>query len=294
MPDAPLAHPSAFDLPHLLALKDAVVPTAVAAGRWARTLAARFEAGEDVLDVQAKTAPGDLVTFGDAEVQRRLVADLRPLSALRPQAPDVGFLGEEGLDERAAGAPTWVIDPIDGTHNFVRGAGPFCVSVGLVVDGVSVLGVIYDAGEDATYWAVRGAGAWRLVDGVAPQRLYGPEPRDLSHALVATNFTAESVRAARDGATFMAIAAATAGVRSSGAACHDFCRFAAGRIDLFWQVGLKAWDVAAGAVLVREAGGACVFADAPADWLRAPGLAAFAGQPGLVDAAIAAWRGAPG
>jgi myo-inositol-1(or 4)-monophosphatase len=287
--DAPLAHPSAFDLPHLLALKDAVVPTAVAAGRWARALAARFEAGEDVLDVRAKTAPGDLVTFGDAEVQRRLVAALQPL------APGVGFLGEEeGLDERATDAPTWVIDPIDGTHNFVRGAGPFCVSVGLVVDGVSVLGVIYDAGEDATYWAVCGGGAWRVREGEAPQRLRGPAPRDLAHALVATNFTAESARSSRDGATFMAIAAATAGVRSSGAACHDFCRFAAGRIDLFWQVGLKAWDVAAGAALVREAGGACTFADAPADWLRAPGLAVFAGQPGLVDAAIAAWRGAPG
>ena len=287
MPDEPIAPPSAIDLPELLALKDAIVPHAVAAGRWARALAARFEAGEDVLDVRAKTTPGDLVTFGDAEVQRRLVAALRPL------APDVGFLGEEGLDEHVAGAPTWVIDPIDGTHNFVRGAGPFCVSIGLVVDGTSVLGVIYDAGEDATYWAVHGAGAWRVRDGAAPQRLQGPAPRDLANALVATNFTAESARSARDGATFAAIAAATAGVRSSGAACHDFCRFAAGRIDLFWQVGLKAWDVAAGAVLVREAGGACTFVDAPADWLSAPGLAAFAGQPGLVAAAIEVWRGAP-
>lgn len=272
---------TAFDLPSLLALKDAVAPHALAAGRWARAFADRARAGEGDLGVSAKTSPGDVVTFADAEVQRRLVV------ALGAAAPGVGFLGEEGLDASVPGAPTWVIDPIDGTHNFVRGAGSFCVSIGLVVDGVSVLGVIYDAGEDATYWAVRGGGAWR--DDV---RLNPSGPEDLAHALVATNFTAESSRDPRHVAAFGALAAATAGVRSSGACCHDFCRFAAGRIDLFWQAGLKAWDVAAGLVLVREAGGAWAFDEAPADWLRAPGLDLFFGRPALVDAGLAHWRAA--
>lgn len=77
-------------------------------------------------------------------------------------------------------------------------------------------------------------------------------------------------------------------------ACQNRSMRPAAKRQKSWQVGLKAWDVAAGAALVREAGGACTFADAPADWLRAPGLAVFAGQPGLVDAAIAAWRGASG
>lgn len=282
MSDAPDPTPTtAFDLPQLLALKDAVVPHALAAGRWARDLAARHHAGEDVLDVASKTSPGDVVTFGDAEVQRRLV------TALRRVAPEIGFLGEEGLDESVVGAPTWVIDPIDGTHNFVRGAGPFCVSIGLVVDGASVLGVIYDVGEDATYWAVEGGGAWR-----ESVRLRTGEPRSLAYALVATNFTAESARNPAHVAAFGALAAATAGVRSSGACCHDFCRFAAGHIDLFWQAGLKAWDVAAGLVLVREAGGDWAFDGEPGDWLRSPGLTLFFGQPALVAEGLATWRSA--
>lgn len=270
-----------LDLDRLHALKDAVAPVVAEAGRWARALAARHHAGEDVLGVHAKTSPGDVVTVADAEVQRRLAAALAAL------LPGAGMVGEEGLDAPAPGAPVWVIDPIDGTHNYVRGAGAFCVSVGLVADHESVLGVIYDAEDDAVYWALRGGGAWR-----GGERLHGPAPRAFDHALVATNFTSDSARLPRDQATYLAIARASAGVRSSGAACHDFCRYAAGRIDLFWQLGLKSWDVAAGAVLVREAGGACTFVDAPADWVRAPGLATFAGQPDLVAQAVATYRAA--
>jgi fructose-1,6-bisphosphatase/inositol monophosphatase family enzyme len=196
------------------------------------------------------------------------------VTLLREAAPGVGFVGEEGLDASTPGAPTWVIDPIDGTHNYVRGYPGFCVSVGLVVGGESVLGVIYDSVDDAVYWAVRGAGAWRDD---APLRR-GP-PRPLSEALVGTNFTAESAASAADQRVFAELARRAAGVRSSGAACRDWCLLASGRSDLFWQFGLKAWDVAAGLVLVREAGGAMRFGDAPADWVHAPGLAAFAGEP---------------
>jgi myo-inositol-1(or 4)-monophosphatase len=268
--------PDRFDTDRLLELKDVVGAHARAAGRWAAGFAARARAGDGDLGQTTKTTPGDMVTFGDAEVQRRLAV------ALREAAPEVGMVGEEGLDEAEPGAPTWVIDPIDGTHNFVRGYPGFCVSVGLVVDDEAVLGVIYDADEDAVYWAVRGGGAWRDAERLAR----GPT-RPLSHALVGTNFTAASARSPRDQAVFAELARRSAGVRSSGAACRDFCHFAAGRTDLFWQFGLKAWDVAAGIVIVREAGGAFVFADAPPDWLRAPGLAAFAGEQALVEEALA-------
>ncbi|TVR92248.1 MAG: hypothetical protein EA416_07555, partial [Trueperaceae bacterium] len=122
-----------FDTERLLALKDVAGAHARALGRWATAFAAQASAGDGDLGQTTKTSPGDMVTFADAEVQRRLVV------ALREAAPEVGFVGEEGLDEAEPGAPTWVIDPIDGTHNFVRGYPGFCVSIGLVVDEEAVL-----------------------------------------------------------------------------------------------------------------------------------------------------------
>jgi myo-inositol-1(or 4)-monophosphatase len=274
---------SGFDLPRLLALKDALAPEVRSLGHWARDFALRAGAGEGDLEVTSKTTPGDVVTFADAEVQRRLA------TLLAAAAPEAGLVGEEGLDASTPDAPTWVIDPIDGTHNYVRGYPGFCVSVGLVVAGESLLGIIYDSVDDAVYWAVAGGGAWR--DGV---RLHAPPTRPMAQALIGTNFTAESAGSATDQRVFAELARRAAGVRSSGSACRDWCMLASGRSDLFWQFGLKAWDVAAGVVLVREAGGAMTFADGPSDWVHAPGLAAFAGQPGLVDEAIAVWRGAGG
>jgi myo-inositol-1(or 4)-monophosphatase len=276
MTASPLA---GFDTPRLLALKDQVVDHARALGRWAVAFAENARSGRGELGMTTKTGPGDMVTFADAEVQRRLV------SALRALTPEAGFVGEEGLDEGVAGDATWVIDPIDGTHNFVRGYPGFCVSIGLVVERSSVLGVIYDSVDDAVYWAVTGAGAWR-----EDQPLRRGPPRPMAHALIGTNFTAASARAALDQRVYAELARRSAGVRSSGSACRDFCLFASGRSDLFWQFGLNAWDVAAGMALVREAGGTAVFADAPEDWLRAPDLATFAGEPALVDEALAVWR----
>lgn len=275
--------PTAFERDRLLALKDVAAHHARELGRWARGFAERARAGDGDLGVSSKTSPGDVVTFADAEVQRRLVI------ALREVAPEVGFVGEEGLDASVVGGPTWVIDPIDGTHNFVRGYPGFCVSIGLVVGGDSVLGVIWDSVDDAVYWAVRGEGAHR--DG---ERLRRPEPRTLEYALVGTNFTTRSARSPVDQAVFAEIVRRAAGVRESGACCRDFCLFASGRTDLFWQFDLKSWDVAAGVCLVREAGGAVVFGDAPDDWVHAPGLTTFAGEPALVEEAVRVWRAVRG
>ncbi len=264
-----------------LAIKDQVVSAVRELGRWAGSFAREARAGDGNLGTTTKTSPGDMVTFADAEVQRRLVVVLQRL------LPGAGFVGEEGLDEGAGAEATWVIDPIDGTHNFVRGYPGFCVSVGLVVSGESVMGVIYDSVEDAVYWAVRGHGAWR-----EDERLERAAPRDFAHALIGTNFTAASARSTVDQRVFTELARRSAGVRSSGSACRDFCLYAEGRTDLFWQFGLHSWDVAAGAALVLEAGGEVTFADAPDDWLRAEGLSTFAGEPALVQAALEVWRAA--
>jgi myo-inositol-1(or 4)-monophosphatase len=264
-----------------LALKDRVVRQARDLGRWAARFAEEARSGAGDLGTSTKTTPGDVVTYADAEVQRRLV------TALRELLPEAGFVGEEGLDEGASSDLTWVLDPIDGTHNYVRGYRGFCVSIGLVEAGESVLGVIYESIDDAVYWAAKGAGAWR-----EGERLQRPEPREMANALIGTNFSTASAHAVVDQRVYFELARRAAGVRASGACCHDFCAFASGRSDLFWQFGLKSWDVAAGVVLVREAGGTAVFADAPDDWVRAPGLATFAGEPALVDEALAVWEAA--
>lgn len=267
---------SALDDTRLLELKDHVVLRARELGHWARDFARRARTGDADLGVSSKTSPGDVVTIADAEVQRRLVEGLHAV------APEIGVVGEEGLDASEPGAPTWVIDPIDGTHNYVRGYPGFCVSIGLVVGGESVLGVIYDEVDDAVYWAVRGHGAWR-----DDERLRRGPARDMANALIGTNFTADSARSDRDQRVFVELSRLSAGVRASGAACRDFCHLASGRSDLFWQFGLKAWDVAAGIVIAREAGCTATFAAAPTDWVRADGLDTFVGEEALVREALA-------
>ena len=278
MPE-PVPPASALDGRRLLALKDLLVPRARELGRWASDLAGRHHGGEDVLEIATKTDPGDVVTFADGEVQRRLVATLRQI------LPGAGFFGEEGLDEPVPGAPTWVIDPIDGTHNYVRGYPGFCVSVGLVVGDDSVLGVIYDALEDAAYWACAGEGAWRN-----DRRLTGPTPTALDHALTSTTIYPKIARMPQVERTLIDLAQRTAGVRSSGSACRDLCLVAAGRLDLFWQAALNPWDVAAGLALVREAGAVMTFAEGTRGWLHASALTVFAGAEPLVEEAMELWK----
>jgi myo-inositol-1(or 4)-monophosphatase len=263
----------------LLALKERVVPLALELGRWAKGQRELVARGEGDLGTHAKTTPGDVVTVVDEEVQRRLHEALRPLD------PAFGFVGEEGLDEGEPGAPTWVMDPIDGTHNFVRGYPGFCVSIGLVEGTTPVLGVIYDSVGDDVCWAVQGEGAWR-----GARRLHVSERADLAHALIGSNFTHASSNDPVHQRLFWAVASQAAGARSSGAACRDFTLVASGTTDLFWQFGLKAWDVAAGIVLVREAGGTVAFAHDPGDWVRSAGVDLFVGTEGVVAAALAEAR----
>lgn len=252
-------------------MKDFVVPLAYEVGRWARQQQVDHHAGRSDLGVSSKTSPGDVVTLVDLESQKRLA------QALKQAYPAFGLLGEEGLAEFDSEAPVWVIDPIDGTHNFVRDYPGFCVSIGLVQGGESALGVIYDSASDEVYWAYEGGGAWR-----GQERLTLGEDRPLSHALISTNFT----EAMRDDAAqqefFVRTSGASAGVRASGSAARDLCFVADGRVDLFWQFGLRAWDVAAGAVIVREAGGVFQLWFGGGDWLRAPQLSVAAGTPGVM------------
>ncbi len=252
----------------LNAVKDLLVPLALNVGSWARHEQLQHFRGHADLGISTKTSPGDVVTRVDVEAQRRIAEELRAAY------PAFGLLGEEGLTDFDDTDPVWVIDPIDGTHNFVRNYPGFCVSIGLVQAGESVVGAIYDSASGGVYWAVKGGGAW-----LGDERLRLAEDPPLSHSLLTTNFT-ESVRDhAAQQQFFARLAGASAGVRASGSAARDFCFVADGRVDFFWQFGLKAWDVAAGAVIVREAGGSFEIWGGGEDWLRAPELAVAAGAP---------------
>lgn len=269
------SEPGQLSTEQLLLIKDRVVPLAREVGRWAKGRHDAHHGGQSSLTVDIKTVPGDVVTEVDFESQRRIVA------VLQAEFPEFGLLGEEDLQQDGVGqAPVWVIDPVDGTHNFVRGYPSFCVSIGLVAGGRSVLGAIYDAGTDAVHWAVKGAGAWREDQRV---RL---TPRPLSQALITTNFTQVSRGHSGHRDFFVGLAERCAGVRASGSACRDLCFVADGTVDLFWQFGLKAWDVAAGMILIEEAGGRVHVLNDATDWLQGGPLDLLVAAPSLVEEAL--------
>lgn len=262
----------------LLEIKDQVVVLAREVGRWAKGRHDLHHGGKNALAVNIKSVPGDVVTEVDVEAQRRIVQELQELF------PGFDLLGEEDLydvsADRAQGAPLWVIDPVDGTHNFVKGYPSFCVSIGLVVDGQSVLGVIYDAATDSVYWAVKGEGAWH------EERRIRLTPQPLALALIATNFTPVSRGNVGHRDFFVGLAERSAGVRASGSACRDFCFVAEGTVDLFWQFGLRAWDVAAGMVLATEAGAEVHIMNPDTDWLAGGPIDMVVAAPSLLSEAL--------
>ncbi len=218
------------------------VEAALAAGRIQRQY---FRSAIDI----RKKGPIDLVTEIDVRVER----EFRALIAGR--FPDHAVLGEEGTDGRASAARDvrhrWIIDPIDGTTNYAHGLAIFCVSIALEIDGRTDLGVIYDPMADELFTAERGEGA--RLNG---RRIHVSDCASIGDALMCTGFP-YSVRE-KPGhliagfAEFMRISQA---VRRLGSAALDLCYVAAGRFDCFYEESLNAWDVAAGALIVEEAGG---------------------------------------
>ena len=201
----------------------------------------------------SKKGPADFVSKADQRAERILYDEL---SKARP---GWGFLLEEGGDSPAEpGKPRFIIDPLDGTSNFLHGIPHFAISIAVqepTLDGKGwgeiSAGLIYQPVTDESYWAEKSRGAW-LHD----RRLRVSGRRSLNEALIATGIPflghgdmAEWTR------IFGAIAPEVAGIRRFGAASLDMAWLAAGKFDGFWESGLKPWDVAAGSLLVREAGG---------------------------------------
>ncbi len=213
----------------------------------------------------SKKGPADYVSAADTKAEQVL------FEALTAARPGYGFLGEErGLIEGSDKTHTWIADPLDGTTNFLHAIPHFAVTVALERDGQIVAGVTYNPATNELYWAERGKGCY-LND----KRLRVAARRDLGEAVLATGIPFMG----RPGhAQFLKelhqIAQRVSGVRRFGSAALDLAYVAAGRFDGFWERGLQRWDVAAGILLVTEAGGMVTDAEGGADALGSGGILA--------------------
>ncbi|CAK0770482.1 Inositol-1-monophosphatase [uncultured Gammaproteobacteria bacterium] len=194
----------------------------------------------------SRKGPADFVSTADLKAEKTLRTEL---SKARP---DFGFLLEEGgTVEGRDKSHRWIIDPLDGTTNFLHGLPHWAISIGLERDGEIIAGVIYEPIGDQMFWAERGVGAY-----LNAQRLRVSERRKLDDSLIAAG--APFKGKPNHGlflAQLQAVMAETAGVRRFGSAALDLAYVAAGRYDGFWETGLKPWDIAAGLLMVTEAGG---------------------------------------
>ena len=219
---------------------------AVKAARRAGNIINRGARDLDLLTITSK-GPKDFVSEVDREAERAIV------ETLLGSYPDHAILAEEGTAKgaNAEAENVWIIDPLDGTTNFLHGFPQYCVSIALAHRGQVAHGVVYDPVRNDLFTASRGRGAF-LND----RRIRVSKRQHLRDCLVGTGFPF------RDGSyldTYMRMMKAmieqTAGLRRPGAAALDLAYVAAGFYDGFWEVGLNAWDVAAGSLLIQEAGG---------------------------------------
>jgi len=215
-----------------------------AARKAARAVSRDFGEVEN-LQVSQK-GPADFVTRADRKAEKVIVEELKRAR------PKWGFHLEEGGEIAGTdGQHVWVVDPIDGTTNFIHGIPHFAVSIGVTRNGEPVAGVIYNPISDELFAAERGGGAY-----VNDRRLRVSGRRDISDAVIACGVPH---RGRGDHAEFRRelaqVQAKAAGIRRAGTASLDLAWVAAGRLDGYWERGLKPWDICAGIVMVREAGG---------------------------------------
>lgn len=193
--------------------------------------------------VGVKSTQTDLVTETDRSTERWLV------DQLAQRRPQDAVLGEEGGGRAGTSAVRWVLDPIDGTVNFVLGIPQYAVSVAAEVDGVVVAGAVCNPISGELFRARRGGGAY-----LGDERLTGPRDVALDRAVVGTGFGYDAAVRARQIAVLAPLLPRVADIRRLGAASLDLCFLAAGRLDAYFEAGLNAWDHAAGGLIAAEAG----------------------------------------
>ena len=228
------------------------------------------EAGETLLESFGRLTASEIRRYGARDVVTSADQGAEALIQRRLKAafPKHRILGEESgrgqsAREMASEGPVWIVDPLDGTVNFVQGIPMFCVSIGYVEDGEPLLGVVHAPALGQTFWGAPGSGAFEnerpLAVSVTPM---------LEDAVLATGFAYDRNRLEDTNFdNLVAIGMRSRGLRRMGAAALDLAYVASGRLDAFWELHLNAWDVAAGAALIRAAGGKVTDQRGGEDWL---------------------------
>jgi len=219
----------------LLALADIAIDRVLPRLRSAR------DQGDMRMDT--KSSATDIVTEFDQWSEATIV------DAILAIRPDDGFIGEEGATIAGTTGVVWLIDPIDGTTNFVYDLPGSSVSIAARVDGITTVGAVHDLVRDERFRAVRGAGA--TLDGapIAPTRL-----TNVSTALVATGFSYDADRRRAQASALVELLPNIRDIRRLGGAAIDLCMLACGRVDAYYERGLSPWDFAAGELIALEAG----------------------------------------
>ena len=223
-------------------LSDELLALALDVAREAGALV-RSRRADGVTVAATKTSATDVVTEADRASEELIVG--RVLAA----RPDDGFLGEEGSDTVGTSGVRWVIDPIDGTVNYLYGLPQYAVSIGVEVDGVVEVGVVVNAATGDEFAAVRGRGATRNGVPIAVR-----EPHPLARAVVATGYNYVPEVRARQARSVAELVVRVADIRRFGSCALDLCAIAAGWSDGYVEEGCMPWDHAAGGLVAREAG----------------------------------------
>lgn len=245
--------------------------TAVQAARKAGDIAIRYMNRLEDIDVRSK-ARNEFVTLVDHAAERAII------ETIRARYPDHGFIAEESGRHEGSEC-VWIVDPLDGTTNFIHGFPVFSVSIALRVRNQLEVAVVYDPCRQELYTGIRGSGA--QLDG---RRIRVSKQVGLEGALIGTGFPYRSnvQWLPKYMPMLQAVMEQVAGVRRPGSAALDLCSVAAGRLDGFFEFGLSTWDIAAGALLIREAGGMIGGLTPDGDFLDTGNV--IAGTPKVYDA----------
>ncbi|HAM09613.1 MAG: inositol monophosphatase [Bacteroidetes bacterium GWE2_41_25] len=201
-------------------------------------------AGFDISRTESKGL-NDFVSYVDKGSEKMLV---EKLSVILPEA---GFKTEEGTSLKSGARYCWVIDPLDGTTNFLHGLKLYAISIGLLEDNEPVAGVIHVVGGNEVYTAWKGGGAW--LNG---KRIHVSDAKKLSDSLIATGLPYSDFRRLDAYMNLLSwLCRNTQGIRRMGSAAIDIAYVACGRFEVFYEYGLHPWDIAAGVIILREAGG---------------------------------------
>ena len=212
--------------------------------REAGVLSRRWFDGQERNEVSYKGAT-DIVSIADREVEAFLRRRLKEI------LPDAGMLGEEGTDTRLAGVRHFIVDPIDGTGNFVRGLPYYAIVVALKEEERTVFGAVHAPVLDWTYHATLGGGAWKNG-----RRLCVSHTDQMIQAIAAMGFACIRGGIKPDSLPILNEAVyRVQGLRRLGSAALDLCLVAEGKLDLYWEIGIYPWDIVAGILILQEAGG---------------------------------------